>query len=37
MRRRPTVGRILTYAILIGGSAVMAYPMAFALMGSFCN
>jgi len=37
MRRRPSVGRILTYAILIGGSAVMAYPMAFALMGSLCN
>jgi multiple sugar transport system permease protein len=30
-------GRILTYVLLITGSALMAYPLLYALMGSFTN
>jgi len=37
MRKRLTLGRTLTYAVLIIGSIVMAFPMAFALSGSLCD
>lgn len=37
MRRKATPGRILVYCILILGSLVMAYPMAFGIVGSFCD
>jgi len=37
MRKRLTLGRFLTYAVLIMGSIVMAFPMAFALSGSLCD
>ncbi|MCS7222835.1 MAG: carbohydrate ABC transporter permease [Anaerolineae bacterium] len=37
MRRRITVRRVLLYAVLIIGSAIMAFPMAFAISGSLCD
>lgn len=37
MRRRLSFGKVLIYAILILGSLVMAYPMAYAVVGSLCN
>jgi len=37
MRRHVSAGRIAIYVILIGGSLVMAFPMAYALVGSFCD
>ncbi len=30
-------GRILLYAVLIGGSIAMAFPMVFAILGSLCD
>lgn len=37
MRKRLTVGRFAIYTILIGGSLVMTFPMAYALVGSFSD
>lgn len=37
MHRRIRFSRVLIYAILIVGSAIMAYPMVFGLLSSFCN
>jgi multiple sugar transport system permease protein len=37
MRKRLTLGRVMIYVILIGGSVVMAFPMAFAISGSLCD
>ena len=37
MRRHLTLGQLAIYAVLIIGSLVMAFPMAFAIVGSFCN
>jgi multiple sugar transport system permease protein len=37
MRTRFSLGRFLTYALLIVGSLLMAYPLFYALAGSFSN
>ena len=37
MTNRISLGRSIIYVILVGGSLVMAFPMAFAAVGSFCN
>jgi len=37
MRKRFSFGQFLTYVTLIVGSLVMAYPLFYALAGSFCN
>jgi len=37
MSKRFSLGRFLTYALLIVGSLLMAYPLFYALAGSFCN
>ena len=37
MRKRLTAGRLAIYIVLIGGSLGMAFPMAFAIVGSFCD
>lgn len=36
-RKQFNAGRVFIYILLIGGSAVMAYPLLFAVLGSFCN
>jgi multiple sugar transport system permease protein len=37
MRKRLAVGRVFIYAVLIIGSVVMAFPMAFAISGSLSD
>lgn len=37
MRKRSTAGNILLYSLLILGSAIMAYPLVYAVFGSLCN
>lgn len=37
MRKRITFGRIALYGVLIGGSLLMAFPMIYALIGSFAD
>jgi len=37
MKQKLTFGRFMTYAALIIGSLIMAYPLFYAVMGSFCN
>jgi multiple sugar transport system permease protein len=37
MNKGFSFGRLLIYAALIVGSLVMAYPMIYAIVGSFCN
>jgi multiple sugar transport system permease protein len=37
MRNRVTFGRVLLYGVLIGGSLLMAFPMIYALVGSFTD
>jgi multiple sugar transport system permease protein len=37
MRRRLTFGRLAIYIVLIGSSLAMAFPMAFAIVGSLCD
>ncbi|MGC9350065.1 MAG: carbohydrate ABC transporter permease [Anaerolineae bacterium] len=36
-KKRLTAGRVMVYFLLITGSMVMAYPLLYAVMGSFCN
>jgi multiple sugar transport system permease protein len=37
MKRRVSLGRVIVYSLLIGGSLAMAFPMAYGAVGSFCN
>lgn len=37
MTNRMSLGRLIIYIILVGGSLAMAFPMAFGVVGSFCN
>ncbi|MBN1400184.1 MAG: carbohydrate ABC transporter permease, partial [Anaerolineae bacterium] len=37
MKRHVSLGRIVVYTLLIGGSAAMAFPMAYGVVGSLCN
>jgi len=37
MTNRMSLGRLIIYVLLVGGSLVMAFPLAFGLVGSFCN
>jgi multiple sugar transport system permease protein len=37
MKRHVSLGRVIVYTLLIGGSAAMAFPMAYGVVGSLCN
>lgn len=36
-KKRITFQKVLTYTLLVVGSILMAYPLLFAVLGSFCN